>query len=87
MEVLPTLGSSQYNLRKYMGIPNCLAIARALFRKYFRYVGVLLTEVQNENALSLAINLPYVSVIFLNCLCYELNQFHFVHCKFIDEGI
>lgn len=62
MEVLPTLGSSQYNLRKYMGIPNCLTIARALFRKYFRYVGVLLTEVKNENALSLAINLPYVSL-------------------------
>ena len=44
-----------------MGIPNCLAIASTSY-KTFQYAGVPLTELLNENALSLATKLSVVTL-------------------------
>ena len=44
-----------------MGIPNCLAIASTSY-KTFQYAGVPLTELLNENALSLATKLSVVAL-------------------------
>ena len=45
-----------------MGIPNCLAIASTSYKKCFQYAGVPLTELLNENALSLATKLSVVTL-------------------------
>ena len=51
------LRSAYDNVRKYVGIPNCLTIASTSNKNFFQYAGVPLTELVNENALSLAPNL------------------------------
>ena len=48
------------NARKYVGIPNCLTIASASYKNCFQFVGVALTEIINENALSLETNISIV---------------------------
>ena len=45
-----------------MGIPNCLAIASTSYKNCFQYAGVPLTELLNENALSLATKLSVVTL-------------------------
>ena len=45
-----------------MGIPNCLAIASTSYKNCFQYAGVSLTELLNENALSLATKLSVVAL-------------------------
>ena len=45
-----------------MGIPNCLAIASTSYKNCFQYAGVPLTELLNENALSLATKLSVVAL-------------------------
>ena len=54
------LRSAYGNIRKYVGIPNCLTIASTQNKNYFQYARVPLTELMNENALSLATNLSIV---------------------------
>ena len=53
MEVLPILGLpilAHDNVKKYMGIPNCLTIASTSNKNCFQYAGVSLTELINENS-------------------------------------
>ena len=45
-----------------MGIPNCLAIVSTSYKNCFQYAGVPLTELLNENALSLATKLSVVAL-------------------------
>ena len=69
------LRSAYGNVIKYVGIPNCLTIASTSHKNCFQYAGVPLTELINENALSLATNFLIASVPGL-FLCIA---------KFIDE--
>ena len=39
--------SAHDNVRKYVGISNCLAIASASYKIYFQYAGNFLTELIN----------------------------------------
>ena len=48
-----------------MGIPNCLTIARTSNKNYFQYASAPLTELINENALSLVTNLSIVPLKLL----------------------
>ena len=52
------LRSAHENVRKYVGIPNVLTIASASYENCFQYVP--LTELINENALSLTKKLSIV---------------------------
>ena len=52
------LRSAHENVRKYVGIPNFLKIASASYENCFQYVS--LTELINENALSLTTKLSIV---------------------------
>ena len=69
--LLITYGSSSHlrsvhdNVRKYVNIPNCLTIANTFYKNCFQYGGVPSTELINDNALSLAINLSIVLLEFL----------------------
>ena len=56
------LRSAHENVRKYVGIPNYLTIASTSYKNCFQYADVPLTELINENALSLATNLSYVDL-------------------------
>ena len=63
--------SAQDNVRKYVGLPNCVTIASTLHKNCLQYVGVSLIELVNENAFSLATKLLIVQH-FLNyhgCAC------------------
>ena len=64
MEVLPIL--DQHNVKKYVGIPDCLTMTGTSYKKCFKYDGIPLTELMNENALS----------------CCECTWFNFVHSKY-----
>ena len=63
-------GSSSYlrptqdNVRKYVGILNCFALAKTSFKNCFQYLGVSLTELIKENSLLLAISLFIVPLYF-----------------------
>ena len=46
--------------KKYVGIPNYLAMANTSYKNRFQYAGATLTELINQNALSLATNLSIV---------------------------
>ena len=54
------LRSVDDKVRKYIGIPNCLTIANTSHKNCFQYAGVPLTELINENALSLTTNLSVI---------------------------
>ena len=54
------LRSAHGNVRKYVGIPNCLNKASTSYKYCFQYAGIYLTELTNKNALSLAANLSIV---------------------------
>ena len=51
--------------RKYVSIPNFLTIASESYKNCFQYAGVPLTEVINENAISLATKLSMVPLKLL----------------------
>ena len=81
------LRSQQDNVRKHVGIPNCLNIASISYKNCFHYSGVPLTELFNENALSLVTNLPYVPLkLFLIALVVILPGLILCIAKFINEG-
>ena len=64
MEVLPILGLpilAHDNVKKYMGIPNCLTITSISNKNCFQYAGVSLTELINENSFWPARNFSTVS--------------------------
>ena len=54
------LRSVDDKVRKYVGIPNYLTIANTSYKNCFQYAGVPLTELINENALSLTTNLSVI---------------------------
>ena len=71
-----------------MGIPNCLTIAIISYKSYFQYpyAGAPLTECINVKALSLATNIPTVTLnLFL--VVPVVNVFGLILCKpkSIDE--
>ena len=61
----PHLKSVHENIRKYVGIPNCLAMASTPYKNCFQYAGVRLAEFINENTLSFATILSIVSLKLL----------------------
>ena len=70
---LITYGSSSHlesahdNVRKYVSISYCLIISSTPYKNCFQYAAVLLAELRNENALSLATNLSIFALkSFLN---------------------
>ena len=87
MEVLPILGQHMSNnVRKYVGIPNCLNIASTSYKNFFQYAGVPLTELINKNALSLATNLPITPLkLFLTIPTASVPGLILCIAKFIDE--
>ena len=56
------LGSAQINVRKYVGISNCLNIARASYKVCFQYCNLTLTDPIKENALLMASNMSVVTL-------------------------
>ena len=54
------LRSTHDNVRKYVGIPNFLTIANTTYKRYFQCADVPLTELVNENAVSLTTSLSVV---------------------------
>ena len=54
------VGSAHGNVKKYVGITNCLTMAGTSYMNSFQYADVLLPEVVNENASSLTANLLVV---------------------------
>ena len=57
--------SALENVRKYVVIHKFLTIASKLCKNHFQYVCVPLTEVINENEISLAINLSMIPLKLL----------------------
>ena len=49
--------SAHDNVRRFVGIPNCLIIARISLKNCFQHAGLSFTDLINEKALSLATNL------------------------------
>ena len=80
------LRSAHGNVRKYVSIPNCLTIASLSYKDYFQCAGVHLTELINENALSLATNLSIV-LLKLILTVSAVRVFSLILCiaKFFDE--
>ena len=56
------LGSAQSNVRKYVGISNCLNIARTSYKVCFQYCDLTLTDPIKENALLVASNMSIVTL-------------------------
>ena len=54
------LTSAHGNVRTYVGITNCLTIAGTSYKKWFKYAGIPLMKLINENALSLAKKLSMI---------------------------
>ena len=78
--------SAHENVRKYVGIPNCLTIARTSNKNCFQYAGVPLTELINENALSLATNLSIILLqLLLTVPAVSVPGLILCLAKFIDE--
>ena len=80
------LKSAHDNVRKYVGIPNCLTIASTSFKNCFQYAGVSLTELINENVMFLATKLSIVPLKLLS-IVPATNVPGLILCivKFIDE--
>ena len=57
--------SALENVRKYVVIHKFLTIASKLCKNYFQYVSVPLTELINENEISLATNLSMIPLKLL----------------------
>ena len=73
-------------VRKYVVVPNCLTIVRASYKNCFHYASVPLTELINENTLSLATNLPVVTLkLFLTVPFVGVPGLVLCIAKFIDE--
>ena len=68
------LRSAYDNVRKYVGIPDCLTIASKSYKNCFQYAAVPWIELINGNALSPVTNLSTVSLksIFLKKKLYLL---------------
>ena len=76
------LKSAHDNVRKYVGSPNYLSIASISYRNCPQYAGVTLTQLINENPLSLASNLSNVPLeLFLIVLAVICFRFTFVLSK------
>ena len=74
------------NVEKYVGIPNCLNITSTSNKSYFQYAGVPLTELINENALSLATNILILHLkLFLIAPAESVLGLILCIAKFIDE--
>ena len=78
------LRSAHDNVRKYVGIPDCLTIANSSYKNCFQHVGVPLTELINEYLLSLATNLS-IFFLKLHCSYCECTWFNLCIAKFVDE--
>ena len=74
------------NVRKYLDVSNCLTIASASYENCFQYAGVPLTELINENALSLATN-HSIALLKLLLTVPAVSVPGLILCitKFIDE--
>ena len=90
--LLTIYGSSSHlrldndNVRKYQGIPNCLTIASTSYKTFSSILVFLLTELINENALTLATNLSIVPLkLFLTVLAVSVPDLILCIAKFIDE--
>ena len=80
------LRSVHDNVRKHIGIPNCLIMASTSYKNCFQYGGVPLTELINENALSLATNLLTAPLkLLLTVLAVSVPGLILCIAKFIDE--
>ena len=80
------LRSAHDNVRKHVDIPNCLTMARISNKNCFHYAGVPLTELINENALSLATNFSIVPLkLLLTVPSVSVPGLILCIAKFIDE--
>ena len=80
------LRSAHDNIRKYMGVHNCLTIASTSYKNCCQYGGVPLTELINKNALSLATNLSTVPLkLLLTVPAVSLPGLILCIAKFINE--
>ena len=71
---------------KCVGIPNCLTIANTSYKNCFQYVGVPLSELITEKALSLATNLSIVLLkLLLTVPAVRVPDLILCIAKFIDE--
>ena len=78
--------SARVNVEKYVGIPNCLNITSTSYKNYFQYAGVPLTELINENELSLATNILILHLkLFLIAPAESVLGLILCLAKFIDE--
>ena len=69
-----------------MGIPNCLTMDSTSYKNCFQYAGVPLTELINENALSLATKLSIVALkLLLTVPAVSVSGLILCIVKFIDE--
>ena len=80
------LRSAHDKVTKYVGIPNCLTVSSTSYKNFFQYASVPLTELKNENALSLATHLSTVPLIlFLTVPAVTVLGLILCIAKIIDE--
>ena len=76
----------QYIKSNHHHIPNCLTIASTSYQNYFQYASVPLTELINENALSLTTNLSiFLLKQLLTVPAVSVPSLILSIAKFIDE--
>ena len=75
------------NVRKYVGIYNCLNIGSTSYKSCFQYAGVPSTELIGENVSSLATNLSFVPFkLFLTVTAVGVPGLILCIAKFIDKN-
>ena len=77
------LRSAHDNVKKHVGILNYLTIANTSYKNSFQYVSVPLTELINDNALTLATYL--LIVLFKTVLVVSVPSLILFIAKFIDQ--